>query len=196
MIEKSRLKIISYVIILFILSLLVLLIINKNFELVFYIVEIAVLTLIVIFYHKHLYLTRNILFGLFLFAALHILGVYIYIGDVRLYDFWIISNILKYDNIVHFIGSFVAALIAYNLLFPYIDDKIKMKGIYLTLLLILIVSGVGAFNEILELVGVIFFNAAKDVGGYMNNAFDLVFNLLGVLAASIYLVYYYKKDKK
>ncbi|MBU0929465.1 MAG: DUF2238 domain-containing protein [Nanoarchaeota archaeon] len=196
MIEKSRLKIISYVIILFILSLLVLLIINKNFELVFYIVEIAVLTLIVIFYHKHLYLTRNILFGLFLFAALHILGVYIYIGDVRLYDFWIISNILKYDNIVHFIGSFVAALIAYNLLFPYIDDKIKMKGIYLTLLLILIVSGVGAFNEILELVGVIFFNAAKDVGGYMNNEFDLVFNLLGVLAASIYLVYYYKKDKK
>ncbi len=39
--------------------------------------------------------------------------------------------------------------------------------------------GLGAVAEIAELFAVLFFAAGEQVGGYLNNAFDLVFNLLG-----------------
>ena len=42
--------------------------------------------------------------------------------------------------------------------------------------------GLSAINEIIEFSTVAFFNA-DGVGGYHNNALDLVFNLMGILLA-------------
>ena len=80
---------------------------------------------------------------------------------------------------------------AYNLLNPHLDKKIKHNKILLSLIIILIASGIGAFNEIIEFFAVVFFNAAKGVGGYFNNALDLVFNLIGAIIASFIITKYH-----
>ena len=47
--------------------------------------------------------------------------------------------------------------------------------------------GVGLINEIVELIAVVFLNAQENVGGYLNNAIDLVYNSIGVIVAIILL---------
>jgi hypothetical protein len=53
--------------------------------------------------------------------------------------------------------------------------------------------GIGAFNEVFEFVAAAFLGASDNVGSYANNALDLVFNLVGSITASIYLMYYHGK---
>lgn len=59
----------------------------------------------------------------------------------------------------------------------------------------MIASGFGAFNEVLELGAVAYLNAAKQVGDYFNNAFDLLFNMLGSIIACFFLMRYHKYKK-
>ena len=56
--------------------------------------------------------------------------------------------------------------------------------------------GVGAFNEILELIAVVFLGAAEQVGDYFNNALDLFFNLIGSTIACFFIIHYHKKHIK
>ena len=48
------------------------------------------------------------------------------------------------------------------------------------LIVVLAVTGVGALNEIFEL-GAVVFTGSTGVGGYYNNALDLIFNLIGAI---------------
>lgn len=171
-------------------------IINRNYEFLYYTIIMSILIAITILYHKKFHLSTGVIAGLTLVGAMHIFGGNIYIGNTRLYDIWIIDGIVKYDFIVHFIGIFVATLIAYSLLHPYLDKRLRYNNLLLPLLLVLIALGMGALNEIAELVAVVFFGAAEKVGNYMNNALDLMFNLLGSITACFYLIYYHNKKKK
>ena len=56
--------------------------------------------------------------------------------------------------------------------------------------------GTGALNEVLEFGAVILFGAAKQVGDYLNNALDLVFNLTGSIIACFFIHPYHKKQIK
>ena len=49
-------------------------------------------------------------------------------------------------------------------------------------------------NEILEFGAVLFLGAAKAVGDYYNNAWDLVFDMLGSIIACIFIYPYHKKQ--
>lgn len=171
-------------------------ILKQNYEFLYYSIVMAVLMMITVFYNKKLHLSAYALGGLSLVGLLHLLGGYLYIGTTRLYDFWLISGIFKYDNLVHLVGIFVVTILVYNLLQPHLEKKIRYNKFLLSILLILIALGVGAFNEILELGAVIFLNAAEGVGGYLNNALDLVFNLFGSLLACIIIMGYHLKNKK
>jgi hypothetical protein len=62
-------------------------------------------------------------------------------------------------------------------------------------LLILISLGIGALNELIELIAVVFLGATEGVGGYINNALDIVFNLFGAVISCIYIWFHYEKDK-
>jgi hypothetical protein len=161
---------------------------NRNWEFLYYTAIVSTLLLVVVFYHKTLYLTKTIMAGLLLVAVLHILGGNVNIGGTRLYDFWILGYWFRYDNLVHFIGSFVATFIAYNILQPHLDMALKRNWVLLSIILVLMASGIGAVNEILELGAVIMLGASQQVGGYMNNAFDLVWNFLGSAAAVFFLM--------
>ncbi len=155
----------------------------------------SLIIIIVTVFHKKLHLSALMISGLTLLGAMHIFGGNIYIGATRLYDFWIIPEIFKYDNLTHAIGIFVATIISYNLLHPHLDKKIIHNKFFLSLVLILIASGIGSFNEILELFAVILFDVAKEVGNYLNNAFDLVFNLIGSIIACFVIIRHRSKKK-
>ena len=194
--EETKLKIMSYFLAIYAVAFIILSFIDNNLEFLFYSFIMFILTVIVVLYHKHIRLTSSLIIGLILISVLHTFGGHVFIHGTRLYDFYLINGIFRYDNLVHFIGYYVTTLIAYNLLFPYLDDRIKTNTIYLSLLLIFITIGIGAVNEIFELLAVLFLNAGLRVGDYFNNALDLVFNLLGSSAACFYLMYHYKKHRK
>ena len=122
-----------------------------------------------------------------------LLTIIINIYDIRLYDFWFIDNLLKYDNIIHAASLFVATFVAYNIISPHLDLKIKHHPALFSLLLILIALGIGALNEILEFGAVVFLDAQEAVGDYLKNASDLVFNLIGSVIAVFFIHPYHKK---
>ena len=132
--------------------------------------------------------------GLSLAQLIHVLGGNLYVGSTRLYDYWIIDGLIRYDNVVHLFTSIILTFVVYDMLKNYLHEKMHYSRTILILLLVLIVSGIGAFNEIMELGAVLFFHAQDRVGDYLNNAFDLVFNLIGVLVGSLILVN--RKDYK
>ena len=125
----------------------------------------------------------------------HLLGGNLWFQDLRLYDFYIIPGIFRYDNFVHTYGSFIATLALYSLLSNYIDQKIKQKFFIFSFILMFIAMGIGTIVELFELYAVIFFNAARQVGDYYNNAFDLFFNTLGAIFGTIF-IYFYRQPPK
>jgi len=169
---------------------------NKNYEFLYYTAGMSALIFIILLYHKRLHLQNTIIAGLAFVGAMHVFGGNIHLWGTRLYDIWIIQGLLKYDNLVHFAGIFVATLVAYNLLYPHLDKKLKHSPVLLALLIILVASGLGALNEILEFGAVLYLNAAQQVGDYFNNAVDLIFNLLGSIAACAVTVTYHIRRHK
>jgi hypothetical protein len=160
---------------------------HENYEFLYYTAIMSVLIFIVVLYHKHLSMTTSIMFGLTLAGALHIFGGNIHVHGIRLYDYWFIAGWFRYDNLVHLISSFTAALIAFNLLDPHLSHSIKQNRILIGVIIVLIACGMGAINEIFELAAVLYFHASAQVGGYLNNAFDLVWNLIGSTAAAFFI---------
>lgn len=164
-------------------------ILHSNWEFLYYTAVMSLLIFIVVLYHKHLSMTNSIMLGLTLVGAMHIFGGNIHINGIRLYDYWIFGHWFRYDNLVHFVGSFTAAIIAFNLLDPHLSHGIKQNRILLGVIIVLIACGMGAVNEILELAAVIYLHAAAQVGDYFNNAFDLVWNLIGSTAAVFFIAW-------
>lgn len=191
--EKTELKLMLWFTISYLTLFTILAIIKKNYEFLYYTFIMSALILIIVFYHKKIHLTKHIIFGLTVLGTMHIFGGNIHILGTRLYDIWLIPpNILKYDNIVHAFGVFVATFVIYSLIHPHLNKKINHNPFLLSLILVSIAMGIGAFNEILELGAVVFLGAAKQVGDYINNALDLVFNLGGSIIACFFIIKYHK----
>jgi len=166
--------------------------IKDNTEFFYYSI-VALLALVVLFFlHKRVRFPLLLLVSLALWGALHFIGGLVHIEGVVIYELTWFG--LGYDNYIHLVSSFIVTIIAYSLLEPGLNKKIKGRKIYLGILLGLIGFGVAAVGEIVELAGVIFLGNAG-VGDYLNNAIDLVFNGLGATLASILIVrHHHKKD--
>ena len=145
----------------------------------------------VILHHKRLHVTLPILVGLGIFELMHTLGGVLMIQGVRLYDF--AFGVIKFDNIVHAFASMVMLLLAYNILKPHLDHTINYKPAYLMMLLVLITLGIGAVVEMVEFSGVVFLDT-PGVGGYFNNALDLVYNTVGAIVGFFFVHPYHKKQ--
>jgi predicted Rossmann-fold nucleotide-binding protein len=70
---------------------------------------------------------------------------------------------------------------------------VKQHSFLLGLLLVLIAGGIGVFNELLELLAVIVLHVGPQVGDYLNNTLDLLYNTLGSVVASIFVISYHRK---
>lgn len=155
------------------------------------------LSLIVFFYWNKKANNKlpNVFYNLaIIFIILNILGYLIYIGDIKLYDFWL-NKYFRFDNLIHFVGALTLVTYLYYYLLPHFNPKTKIQKNLFTLNIVFLILGLGAFHEIIELFGVLFFNAADKIGDYLNNALDLLYNFLGGIFAIIVIKLIDKKNK-
>ncbi len=194
--DKTELKIMLYFTISYLAFFTIFSLLKGNYEFLYYSIIMGILIGITVLYHKKLHLSKHVLIGLTILGALHIFGGNIHLFGTRLYDLYLIPGIFRYDNLVHGFGIYVATFVIYSLVHPHLHKRKNPNGWLLAIVLILMAMGTGAMNEILELGAVLFLGAAKQVGDYFNNAFDLVFNLIGASLASFVIIKHHKKGKK
>ena len=180
-----------YILNFFLAGLLTLLtIIFQNYEFLLY--AITVIILVATIYKTDQYFKFNQV-GLWLFNVwliLHILGGLAFYQGVRFYDLVLLNligdpyYILKYDQFVHFFCYVVMSILMWSVV-----QKIAKKNansVVVCVVTILAASSIGAANEIIEFLAVVALGT-DGVGGYTNTAIDLVANLLGAIAGTLYM---------
>ncbi|MBI2043904.1 DUF2238 domain-containing protein, partial [Candidatus Pacearchaeota archaeon] len=138
------------------------------------------------------------LWGLSIWGLLHMTAGSLRVGDSVLYAWKIFPlfvgeggmYILKFDQVVHFYGFGVAALVAYHLL----SQNWRYTGSRKLLFTfsVLISAGFGALNEIVEFLAAVFL-PETGVGDFYNMGLDLIFNTLGAIAAMNFVYFREKK---
>lgn len=166
-----------------------------NFEFLYYTVLMLILIYIIVLLNKRLHLAFFILSNLSLLGFFHLLGGNFYLAQTRLYDFYFLQGVIRYDNLVHTYATFIATLTLYSLLSNFIDDTIRRRYPLFAFGLILMALGMGAINELLELFAVLAFGVTQQVGDYFNNAFDLLFNTIGAVVATIIIYFYIERPR-
>ncbi|MFH1316364.1 MAG: DUF2238 domain-containing protein [Candidatus Woesearchaeota archaeon] len=159
---------------------------RKNYEFLVYLFVITIIFFLVLAYLDKRF-NQLSLWGLSVWGFLHMCGGNIYFSGIRLYDIQLIPILLRYDQLIHAFGFAVATLVASQLLNPYLKENIK-RWTLLSFLIIMIGMGFGALNEVVELFAMLMYKNAG-VGDYYNNAFDLVFNMIGGIIAVLLINY-------
>jgi len=170
---------------------------QANYEFIGYVVVTLLLSLLVAVSNKHIKYPTYVLWGLLGWAFLHMLGgVEMGSGSV-IYTYNVINivgepyNILKYDQITHVYGFFMATLVMFNVIKKYLASSFSWLGV--GVVVVMAGLGLGAFNEIIEFfMTVVLPNT--NVGGYENTALDLVSNLIGAILALFFL--YFRREKE
>jgi len=198
--ENQKASLVFYFTVFFLLFFTTQAILTKNYEFIFYTLFLSLINILIIFAYKNFNLPLPMVISLSLIGIMHMAGGNLYVGHTRLYDYWFIKDVLRYDNIVHFIATFTVTIIAYNLLYPYLKNNIKKNPFICYTLFVLLALGIGGINEIIEFFAVLFFNAASRVGDYMNNSLDFFFNLVGAIASCIFIYfrnrYFDRRDRR
>ncbi len=162
--------------------------IRGNVEFIYYTAVMLLSIAIILFINKHFHFYPVVLMSLSLLGLLHLLGGNAYIGEIRLYDLYLIQGIFKYDNFVHMTGSAIMTMLAYAMLNPLLGDDFEKQDLYFILLLVAIAMGLGSINEIIEFVAVLVFDVSEMVGGYTNTLLDLIFNTIGSIIMAVVLI--------
>lgn len=165
---------------------------DENYEFIMYIFVLLALMALIIISHKKFRYSTGVLWALTAWSFLHLVGGGLtYIEGEVFYKLMIIPiigepyNILKYDQVLHFYGFWVAALVAYYVLKPSLRDNLESKGSIL-FIIAMVSLGLGGLNEIVEFAATVSV-PDTNVGGYENTAIDLVADFLGALGAVIYI---------
>ena len=158
---------------------------NLNFEFVLYVGVILIIAAWVVWKQRSVRFDLPILWGLTIWGLLHMAGGNIRAGDDILYGLQLIPVVLRYDQLVHAFGFGTATLVCHHLLKPYLRDGLD-RWRTLSILIVLMGSGLGAMNEIIEFIAVKTL-PETNVGGYDNTLWDLIFNLIGGLLAVAWL---------
>ena len=165
----------------------------KNYEFLIYVGVIVFFLALVLATNKKVNYPLGILWGLSIWAVMHMAGGGIFVGETRLYEMILIPivgepyNIFKYDQLVHAFGFGVATLLMFHLLKPVLIGKIK-NWARISIVVVMAGLGVGALNEIIEFFATVV-SPQTGVGGYENTALDLVANMVGAVIAMIYIYY-------
>ena len=168
---------------------------RKNYEFLIYIGVIIFFGILIYFTYEKTKFPNFVLWGLLIWAMLHMSGGGLSIFGKRLYEIMLIPivgepyNILKFDQFVHIVGFMVATWAFYYILKP----KLSLKGRWVALSIVLVMAGLGAgaLNEIIEFAATVI-TPETGVGGYINTSLDMVSNLIGAIIGMIVI---YHKEK-
>ncbi len=171
----------------------------QNYEFLVYISVIVILGLIIGVNLNKSHLDNLVLWLLSIWGLAHMIGGGVKINGNSVYSLHLINIvdkggqffILKMDQLIHFYGFFVAAILVYQLLKA--TGSVALKSPKLMIFLSWIGSmGLGALNEVVEFIAFISL-AQTGVGDVYNTGLDLVFNMLGALIGAFLAHKIYKK---
>lgn len=174
-------------------------ILSKNYEFLLYVGVLIFIAAIIMATNKKVKYSNISLWGLLMWAFLHMAGGSFVIDGTRLYDIMLIPliksySILKFDQFVHMFGFGVTTFVMYDIIKLVIKPKLK-KWTAVSILIVMAATGAGALNEIVEFITTIY-NPNGGVGGYVNNSLDLIFNLIGALIALLIIQIVEKRKKR
>jgi uncharacterized membrane protein YjdF len=170
---------------------------SGNKEFVFYIVVMLVLISVIAVVHRRVGLTHGLLWALTVWGLLHMAGGLVPVPEhwpynppnAVLYSLWLVPNLLKYDQVVHAYGFGVTTWLCWQALRKAVRDDgggaLQPKLGVLTLCAAA-GMGFGAFNEVIEFIATLTM-PQTNVGGYVNTGWDLVANLVGCVAAAVWI---------
>jgi len=177
-------------------------VIIQNYEFLVYISVIVIIGLIIAVNLHKSKLDNLILWLLSIWGFVHMIGGGIRIGGHTVYSLHLIDivnkggdfYILKMDQLIHFYGFFVAAILIYQLLMA--TGSYALKSPKLMIFLAWIGSmGLGALNEVVEFIAFVSLSQTG-VGDVYNTGLDLVFNLVGALVGAFLAHKIYKNTLK
>lgn len=168
---------------------------QKNSEFIFYIVVMLVLIAVMSLVHSRVKLTTGMLWAFSMWGLVHMAGGLIslpfgwpYHGDQAVfYSWWIIPNLLKYDQVVHAYGFGITTWLCWHVLSNALrqpDGKPLRPTFGMLTLCAAAGMGFGALNEVLEFIAVLTI-PNTNVGGYENTGWDMVSNLVGTAIAAV-----------
>jgi uncharacterized membrane protein YjdF len=105
-------------------------------------------------------------------------------GAPVFYETWIVTGVLKYDQLVHFTISAVLTVAAAHVVRPWLDRRTPPA--VAPVLAALVALALGAGNEVFEFLSALRFQDAF-VGGLDNAGWDLVFDAFGAATAAVLL---------
>ncbi|MAW59526.1 MAG: hypothetical protein CMJ94_01680 [Planctomycetes bacterium] len=153
-----------------------------NAEFLYYLVVMVVLIAAVLTVHLRIRFRPAVLAGLSLWGAAHMAGGLLPVGDSVLYNWWLIPERLKYDQLIHAYGFALTTWVCWEALRPQLRDPRPRLGVLV--LCAAAGSGFGALNEVVEFIAVLTI-PETNVGGYENTGWDLVANLVGATVAAV-----------
>ncbi len=161
---------------------------RKNYEFIIYVGVIIVFLVILIVTNEKVYIPNSVLWGLVIWAVMHMAGGSVHINGTLLYKMMIISlseryPVFRFDQLVHIVGFGVATIAVFYLLKPLLRPDVR-GWIRLSVVLVAAGLGVGAFNEIVEFI-VSSSVPESNVGGYLNTCLDSVSDLIGAVLATV-----------
>lgn len=173
--------------------------IRGGYEFMIYIAVILFFTWLVWVSRETFKYSMGLLWALAIWSWLHLAGGGIPVGEGVLYQWmiWPLSesySILRFDQFVHAYGFGVVVFVVYALLRPFTKTKAS-ESIALSIVIVAGAMGFGALNEVVEFLTTVV-TPKTGVGGYINNALDLVFNLVGALIALFIIRYSERLGKK
>ncbi len=158
-----------------------------NNEFLFYIAVMAVIGSAIAWVHVRVRLTGATLWALSVWGLLHMSGGLVTLPDgwpasteTRvLYNWWLIPNRLKYDQVVHAYGFAVTTWVCWQGLRGATRNQVRPT---FGVLVLCAAAGVGfgAMNEVVEFVATLLL-PKTNVGGYENTGWDLVANAVGAV---------------
>lgn len=159
---------------------------RKNYEFLLYIGVIVFFLAVILATNKRVDYPNSVLWGLTLWAFLHMSGGSLYIKGTKLYEIILLPiseeyHIFRYDQFVHIIGFGVATLVMYYLIKPLLMPDLE-KRTALSIIVVMAGLGVGALNEIVEFMATVLV-PETGVGGYVNTSLDLVSDMIGAFLA-------------
>lgn len=171
---------------------------RRNYEFIIYVGVIVFFVLLIVATRRKVNYTTGALVALTVWAALHLAGGAIPVGDGRLYEVMLIRlssrlPVFRYDQFVHIWGFGAATVVMYCLL----SRSLARNGVgpvALSVVLAMAGLGVGAFNEIVEFL-VSSAVPESGVGGYINTSLDLCADLMGACLGVVYVQFRYVRGK-
>lgn len=174
---------------------------ERNFEFILYLVTMLIIIAIIFAIHKRIGLSISVLWGLSLWGLLHMIGGLVPIPaewpqntdpgmSGVVYNWWLIPEHLKYDQIIHAFGFGITTWLCWQALSSRTrseDGSPLQPTLGIMTLCAAAGMGFGALNEIIEFIATLTI-PDTNVGGYENTGWDLVYNMIGSTIA-VLLIY-------